>query len=153
MPVYSKLLSAGALVALVVSGSAKNTNLRANYDGSAKHLLFLENTNFAAAAAKQCENQCKPGGTYRTAGSPNAACTAAYCDRYSPGKIWASRCIPGNLGHKYAQSECQSTCKICPNQLAIDREIYSEKFLKLEARMWRMEMMWTRNFRDWLLKK
>ena len=30
MPVHSKLLSAVALVALVVSGNAKNTNLRSN---------------------------------------------------------------------------------------------------------------------------
>ena len=65
------------------------------------------------AAAQQCENQCKPGGTYNN-GSPPAACTAAYCDQYLPGKLLASRCIPGNPGHTYAKSECQSTCNICP---------------------------------------
>jgi hypothetical protein len=80
------------------------------------HFKFPENSCCACNRnLKQCENQCKPGGTYNN-GSPPAACTAAYCDQYLPGKLFASRCIPGNPGHTYAKSECQSTCNICPKQ-------------------------------------
>ena len=78
-----------------------------------KEVLCCGGSKIFLYGKSACENQCKPRGTYNN-GSPPAACTAVYCDQYKPGKRFASRCIPGDPGHTYAKSECQSTCNICP---------------------------------------
>ena len=65
------------------------------------------------AALDDCDDACKPGGTYTGPGDP-AGCTATYCDLYAPGGYFHYRCDPTNYHHHYALEECAKTCDICP---------------------------------------
>lgn len=74
--------------------------------------------------AGACEDQCKPGGSYRGPdGQPHAGCTADYCkEAYGPrgprrllclAKDSGSDPLWSEAGHKFAKAECQQTCALC----------------------------------------